>query len=641
MNRNFNAILFVVLLGFSTFINAQGPVKTHTHNNYQLQTAKASKARNFGVINAVVTDTLALPFFDDFSGVTPYPDARLWTNNFVYVNNHFGKNPITQGVATFDHLNELGLPYGAFSKFFTSSADSLSTQAINLLDYQSGMNTLAYSIADSIYLSFFMQSGGFGDAPDQQDSIVLYFLDNNNTWNSVWRMMDNAAPTFKQFFVGIKDAKYLFKGFRFMFINYVKNTGNMNHYHLDYVQMKANRTIQDTLIKDVAFTGMPMQLLNKYSIMPYTHFLVNPSAQLASERNVFFRNNNASTAVVASLQAEAYDDFNAQIDLVPFAQRNLNINASGDTIVKYNSFNISGLSGDTPSVRCVYKVVSPGNDETETNTYSSLSDNNTIERTQRFNHFYAYDDGSAEVGFGLDYASLPNGPSYVALKYTLAKSDTFRGIDVMFNRALEDVSNKPISLLLWQEIANGNGKTNKILYRQVTVPRYEPGINGFTTYKFDSLIVLPAGDFYIGWQQNSKFILNVGWDENQTNESAPTPQVFYDLLGAWEPLHPSFTGALMMRPLIGKEILKPVSIENVVQANSFDAKVYPNPSKHHFTIESEDLSAVRIYDTQGKLILENPVFENKHAFEIFTKGLYICILTNQFQNQKTLKLIIE
>jgi len=635
-------IIFIVFLFSSTAVTyGQGPVKTFNNSNYQLQSQSAIAARNFGLINAIVTDTLALPFFDDFSGASPYPDSRLWTNDFVYVNNHFGKNPITQGVATFDHLNALGLPYGAFSKFFTSSADSLSTQAINLLDYQLGVNTVAYTVADSIYLSFFMQSGGFGDAPDLQDSMVLYFLDNSNTWSSVWRMKDNASPKFKQFFVGVNDAKYLFKGFRFMFINYVKNTGNMNHYHLDYVQMKSNRTFQDTLIKDVAFTNAPMQLLNKYSIMPYSHFLVNPTAQLATERKVFFRNNNASTAVVASLQAEAYDNANTQIDLVPFSQRNLNIDPKGDTFVKYNSFNISGLSGDTPSVRCVYKVVSPGNDETETNTYSSLSDNNVIERTQRFNYLYAYDDGSAEVGFGLDYASLPNGPAFVAMKYTLAKADTFRGLDIMFNRALEDVSNKPISLLVWQEIANASGKTNKLLYRQVTVPKYEPGINGFTSYKFDSLIVLPAGDFYIGWQQNSKFILNVGWDENQANESAPTPQIFYDLLGTWEALHPIFKGALMMRPLIGKDIPNYVKVETVLKNNDFQAKVYPNPATGSFTIESEKLSTIKIFDIQGKLIAENSNFENKHTFEILSKGLYICIVTNQLQEQKTLKVIIE
>lgn len=641
MDKKFYTILISLFFSSSLFTFGQGPVKTFNNNNYQLQSAHAVAARNFGLINAIVTDTLTLPFFDDFSGAPPYPDSRLWTNDFVYVNNHFGKNPITQGVATFDHLNALGLPYGAFSKFFTSSADSLSTQAINLLDYQLGMNTLAYSVADSIYLSFFMQSGGFGDAPDLQDSIVLYFLDNNNTWNSVWKMVDKAAPQFKQFFVGINDSKYLFKGFRFMFINYVKNTGNMNHYHLDYVQMKANRTFQDTLIKDVAFTSAPLQLLNKYSIMPYSHFLVNPSAQLANERKVFFRNNNAITSVVASLQAEAYNNTNTQIDLVPFSQRNLNIDAKGDTFIKYNSFNIAGLSGDTPSVRCVYKVVSLGNDETETNTYSSLSDNNVIERTQQFNNIYAYDDGSAEVGFGLDYASLPNGLGFVAIKYTLAKADTFRGIDIMFNRALEDVSNKPISLIAWQEIANGSGKSNKVLYRQAAVPKYESGINGFTTYNFDTLMVLPAGDFYIGWQQNSKFILNVGWDENQANESAATPEIFYDLLGSWEALPPSFKGALMMRPLIGKEIPKYVKVETALKINDFQAKVYPNPTNGNFTIETENLNSVKIFDMQGKLIIESLNFENKHTFEILSKGLYICILTNEFQQQKTLKVIIE
>ena len=38
----------------------------------------------------VVGDTLAIPFFDDFSSSGPYPDINYWLDDHVYVNTHFG-----------------------------------------------------------------------------------------------------------------------------------------------------------------------------------------------------------------------------------------------------------------------------------------------------------------------------------------------------------------------------------------------------------------------------------------------------------------------------------------------------------------------------------------------------------------------
>ena len=55
--------------------------------------------------------SLSIPFIDDFSNNSSYPDSNLWQDNSVFVNRNYGVNPITIGVATFDGLNSNGRAY--------------------------------------------------------------------------------------------------------------------------------------------------------------------------------------------------------------------------------------------------------------------------------------------------------------------------------------------------------------------------------------------------------------------------------------------------------------------------------------------------------------------------------------------------
>ena len=55
-----------------------------------------------------VYDTLNLPFFDDFSKPTVYPDQSKWLDNFVFINNTYSNQQKTAGVATFDALDNTG-----------------------------------------------------------------------------------------------------------------------------------------------------------------------------------------------------------------------------------------------------------------------------------------------------------------------------------------------------------------------------------------------------------------------------------------------------------------------------------------------------------------------------------------------------
>jgi hypothetical protein len=81
----FQKLLFAIVL-FPSCLFAQEVVTPLAYNpilkaQYQLQQQK-SKA---------TTDTLNLPFFDDFSYDKIYPSTKYWTDSFVFINNSFGQ----------------------------------------------------------------------------------------------------------------------------------------------------------------------------------------------------------------------------------------------------------------------------------------------------------------------------------------------------------------------------------------------------------------------------------------------------------------------------------------------------------------------------------------------------------------------
>lgn len=86
--------------------------------------------------------------------------------------------PPTIGVATFDGLNQYGLPYNKSQITNYGVADHLTSKPLDL----SGLGA-----ADSVYLSFFYQPQGIGDWPNAKDSLQVEFLNfQTSEWDVVW-----------------------------------------------------------------------------------------------------------------------------------------------------------------------------------------------------------------------------------------------------------------------------------------------------------------------------------------------------------------------------------------------------------------------------------------------------------------------
>lgn len=593
--------LFVMLsvLGLS----AQ-PVITPLQSNNNLNKPTGVPAKR----NA--PDTLQLPYMDDFTTTTVVPDPKFWLDAQAYINDHFPVSAPSYGVATLDNLDSKGRPYQSLNGLTHSHSDSLTSVPVNLKNYKIGLNTFDYSPGDSIYLSFFYQTQGLGDPLDGTDSLVLKFRDREGFWKTVWKTAGSAVKPFKQVLVPVLDTSYLYAAFQFRFINFGKTTGNMNQWHIDYVRMKSGRNYQDTVIADAAINAVPVGPLQWYESMPIDHYRANPAFNDAAFHRVRLRNNFTGGTNV-QYKCEVRNTYNQLIKDYPLSSSARNV-LPGDSSEDFTPLSFDTLSGKTPIVSLKYTIAPLANDFMPDN-YNSTGNNNIYTKTVRFGNYFAYDDGSAEGGYGLDYGSLPAGPGYAAVKFRTFKPDTLRGISVFFNRSVSDVLFKSFSFIIWQSISEPpapNADDDVILKKvDMSTVIYSDSINGFTTIVLDTSIALPQGDFYIGWQQNTPFMLNIGYDNNYryAKTGGRNPNLFFNLNGYWEKVNGNISGAVMMRPIVGEPIKK--EPQAPVRSITRNTKIflYPNPAAPGAITGIAGLQEdvrIRIFSSSGILLFE-------------------------------------
>lgn len=123
MNRIFYTFIVIKILYLAGYSQ---PILIRQTTNPIIENAY----KNFSNIKSA-GDTLSLPFFDDFSKITIYPDQSKWQDNYVFVNSSFGINPPSLGVATFDILNMSGELY-AYASETPFISDYLTSNPINL-----------------------------------------------------------------------------------------------------------------------------------------------------------------------------------------------------------------------------------------------------------------------------------------------------------------------------------------------------------------------------------------------------------------------------------------------------------------------------------------------------------------------------
>ncbi len=636
--RHIKPIVLFLFISFNTiflFSQNKGVIVEGLKQNKNI---RAELLKSNSILRRNIMDTLSLPFFDDFTTSYPYPDSRFWLDSNVYVNKTMAVSPPSYGVATFDQLNKLGNPYEGINRNIFRAFDTLSSKPINLLNYKVGFNTISYSISDSIYLSFFYQGQGLGDRPESKDSLVVQFKKNDGSWTNVWSSRTlHLQKDFKSVLIPILSTEYLHNSFQFRFLHYTSAVGFLNHVNIDYVILNKDRNAGDSILFDVAINKVPTGFLKFYSSMPYEHYKLDASNQSATDHGLGTRNNSTQT-VQTQFQFLATENIDT-LAFYPFSSSSRNIFSQMDTIEKFAPFSMTGLSAEPYRIFSTYRINPLSNDFTPTNL-NSLGNNNQIQKEQIFDNYYAYDDGSAEGGIGLDYGDLPPGKSFFALKFNLTKADTFRGLSIFFNQSSENVASRQFGLCIWQTISEPpltNTSNDFLIYEtEQLAPVYTDSINGFHTFLIDTTIVLPPGNFYVGWNQVGIFNLNVGYDMNYAylNQNTKNPNIFFNLNGFWESVDNTITGTPMIRPIFGKQTNNwGMSSPNTYNKKDNLIQVFPNPCFDilNLTQNNEFYKANYSIQSMDGKIIQKGIVEDTFTIEIpnILSGMYVLTIKNQ------------
>ncbi len=515
--------------------------------------------------------------------------SNIWIDKEAYHNFRFAINPWSLGVATFDGLDEFGFPYD-FGSTTTNFADHLTSKPIDM----SGVDA-----SDSVYFSFLYQTEGFGDVPEAGDSLILeFYAPSLQQWNSIWSTTGKPVEDFEVGHIRIENPDYFSNGFQFRFKNYGGLSGSLDHFHIDYVNLRALSGYQDTLFKDFAIVYPVNTLINDYTSVPWDHWKNNFSGKMSSAVEVVVRN--------GSNIAENNQDGSSEVLYTGLPEGNFTL--IGQTLSGGN------INYDPRTVYTSYHDFSTGYhfDETKTGLsqrfdvvtkasaqFPNFTQNDSTITEQVFENYYAYDDGSAEKAYG------PTGAqARLAVKYIPYETDSLIGVNICWVPSVDDVSNELFLVTVW---GDNNGKPGAVLYQDEFFfprqPQYHYDRNLFTTYYFaDTMKVEVSGTFYVGWRQFGADRLNVGLDANIVNND----KTFYSIDGEASWIQSQIPGTVMMRPIYSTGMDVFLGIQEDAVAAKPSIVVYPNPTNGIVSIKVDQSAyqGVEVFDLQGRLIVD-------------------------------------
>jgi hypothetical protein len=256
-----------------------------------------------------------------------------------------------------------------------------------------------------------------------------------------------------------------------------------------------------------------------------------------------------------------------------------------------------------------------------------------------FSNYYAYDDGTAEAGIGIN-----NAPGSYAVQFKLNVADTLRGIQIYFNQVLGGTNEVPLDLVVWNDDSGKPGQIMKVI--RGVIPSYT-NLNELTTYWFDTAQVIHAGNFpglyfYIGWVQANPYNMNVGFDRSTDSYT----KRYYNVSGAWERSDSLNYGSLLLRPVVG--LVNPLGVEKPQLAEHLSIR--PNPVTdgnmiinlpETWKLNSDTDIEINIISATGSLVLSE-TFSNPVNVGRLTPGFYLVTLTDAKTGKRAAaKLIIR
>jgi hypothetical protein len=620
-------IVSCLLIFLCSSIQAQERQKSITVNiELQNQTNRKEPIR----LKSVQSTTVELPFIDDFSSTTVYPDPKIWSDSNVYINSNFAINLKTIGVASFDIFDAQGNIYkNAQSEGF--GADTLTSNPINL----------NYPETSNIWMSFYIQPGGLGDEPDIPDSLKLeFFMTDSGKWKTVWSTPGFSSPSFTYKSVPINQPEYLKNGFRFRFVNLASlttsdiegKTSIPDVWNLDYVKIDTARNETDSLYWDIAYSKPLKSLLKSYHSMPWSHYLFAfvQEVQPKIDANIVNFTNGPQQPLITWDIKELYSTFEYTEDI-------------GLQKIEAWSYNLRQMDLSNPfksknQDSAIYKIRSFLGQLNDSLIYDR---NDTVKFTQVFKNYFAYDDGTAESGYGISGQGAQN--AMAAYGFYSYFPDTLRSVRISFNPTENNITESYyFKLAVW---SNNNGKPGTLIYLD---PRERNPIiskrGGFVKFDLDSGILVNEG-FFVGWTQSSEDYLNIGYDLNNPNGQS---HLFYNINGTWIPSGTSSNvkpGSLMIRPIMRTEkLVTGIPSPFIPEENTFT--VFPNPAQDFVVIKSDlnpddKITGVTIFNPIGQLIKIIGMPTGNIDISELKPGLYILKIQTKKGKTETVKLLKE
>jgi hypothetical protein len=579
----------------------------------------------YSLKSATDVPLLSLPFFEDFSTSSVFPDPDKWADRYAFINTSFAVDPISIGVATLDAIDENGDVY-AITDLPTSS-DKLTSLGFDLSSY-----TFPH---DTVRLSFFYQCGGNGEVPELTDSLLLeYFSPATGKWQVAWFASLNKPTTFQQIILDVPGIYYQI-GFRFRFRNYTsisasEVTGgkgalsNADCWNIDYIMMNTNPVSEHHSINDITLVDPPRRLMSFYEIVPWLHL---NKAQSITRNYINFTIRNLQKDSTFTVGRSYYvKDLHTGIitgyDLI-------DQQFEPDSIYRRNDPFLAPFVRNDSSAEGKLEVVSYLNIHG-----GQFKPNDSARIILDFKDFYAYDDGTPEYGFGISGPSMAG--ALLALRFRIYKPDTLRAVDMLFNKTRENFNaNLKFHLCVWKD---DNGKPGDLIFisPEEYIPGAESTMPGFKRYAInsDEDLIITDTVIYVGLKQLSEEFINLGYDVNRNN----LDRTFVNGLGDWfNPGGSIIPGTVMIRAVFGSK--KVITGNDQIPETTPELLLFPNPVSGMLNIETNGtlLNYISIYDIAGRLLLQQDGGQNYIDVSKLSSGIYQVVLTtakNQRINQK-------
>ena len=523
-------------------------------------------------------------------------------------------------MATLDALGPDGRLYPAAS---TSPfpADTLCSRPIQLD---------SLSPADSLVLSFFYLPGGgsgnmwerIGDTPDNGDSLFLdLYRPADSLWTTVWArggvsvdtLVAHTGHAWQYVALTISDPDYFHSEFRFRFRNRCSlesstkpgMRGNCDQWNIDYVLLDTARSSAAAPHwRDVAFVSPAPSALAACQAMPARQFR---AADQAANMPVTIANLFGSELAthysysILGPDGDTLHTYDGGFENAP--------SYGYQTLAPHANPPLTGFTFPQDGIQRTFTII-------HTISEGVAGDNRPLNDTLRFSQvfadYYAYDDGSAENGYGLTSTASH---VYLAYRFDLNNADTLTAVDMSFNSTSAS-ENEAIQfyITVWQ--ADDDGRPGTVLYRdtQRRRPVINESNNPFVTYHLEQPVVLQGGSIFVGFEQVGNNYINLGFDRN--TQSAD--RIWYLTSTQWQ--QSILRGSLLLRPRFGSANQLAINERRV---ESGEWRVWPNPA--HDVIHIDGLpqsAAVTVHNVTGHPVEMWKAGKTEFSIQHLPNGIY-------------------